>query len=70
MGTIVYAASFVAVCAMPLYGGAAYDDNGYQPFPAPLPLIAKAWDVNITAFCVQAVILIAGLLAVTAAAVE
>ena len=35
---------------MPLYGGGAYDDNGYQPFAAPLPIVAKRWDVNITAF--------------------
>ena len=41
MGAIVYAAFFVALIAMPIYGGAAYDDNGYQPFNAPVPLIAK-----------------------------
>lgn len=32
MGAIVYAAFFVALIAMPMYGGAAYDENGYQPF--------------------------------------
>jgi hypothetical protein len=31
MGAIVYAAFFAALMAMPLYGGAAYDKNGYQP---------------------------------------
>ena len=67
MGAIVYAAFFVAVFAMPIYGGAAYDDNGYQPFKAPVPLIAKAWDVNITAFSIQLVILAAGILTVTGA---
>ena len=51
MGVIVYAAFFVALIAMPIYGGAAYDDNGYQPFKAPVPLIAQDWDVNITVFC-------------------
>jgi uncharacterized protein DUF6640 len=67
MGVIVYGAFFTALLAMPLYGGAAYDDNGYQPFPAPVPVIAKAWDVNVTVFCVQVVILIAGVVAATGA---
>jgi hypothetical protein len=66
MGAIVYAAFFVAVFAMPIYGGAAYDSNGYKPFAAPVPLIAKKWDVNITAFSIQLVILAAGVLAVVA----
>jgi len=65
MGAIVYAAFFVAVLAMPIYGGAAYDTNGYRPFKAPVPLIAKKWDVNITIFCVQVVILAGGIVAVT-----
>jgi len=64
MGAIVYAAFFVALAAMPLYGGAAYDDNGYQPFKAPIPLIAPRWDANITAFSIQAVMLTAGALAI------
>jgi hypothetical protein len=67
MAIIVYAAFFVAVLAMPIYGGAAYDANGYQPFAAPVPLIAKKWDVNITAFAIQLVILAAGILTVTGA---
>ena len=41
MGAIVYAAFFVALIAMPVYGGAAYDKNGYQPFKAPVPIFAK-----------------------------
>lgn len=65
MGGIVYAAFFAAVIAMPIYGGAAYDDNGYRPFAAPVPLIAKQWDVNITVFCVQVAILAAGVVAIT-----
>ena len=52
---------------MPIYGGGAYDDNGYQPFAAPVPIIAKRWDVNITAFSIQLVILAAGILTVTGA---
>jgi hypothetical protein len=66
MGAIVYAAFFVAVLAMPVYGGKAYDTNGYKPFPAPVPLIAKKWDVNITVFSIQLVILAAGIVAVCA----
>jgi len=68
MGAIVYAAFFAALFAMPVYGGAAYDDNGYQPFAAPVPIIAKRWDVNITAFCVQLVLLAGGALAILGAA--
>jgi hypothetical protein len=67
MGAIVYAAFFAALIAMPIYGGAAYDKNGYQPFKAPIPVSAEKWDANVTAFSVQLVILVAGLLAVTGA---
>jgi hypothetical protein len=67
MGAIVYIAFFVAVFAMPVYGGAAYDNNGYLPFAAPLPILAKRWDVNITAFCVLSVILVVGILSISAA---
>ena len=67
MGAIVYAAFFAALIAMPIYGGAAYDKNGYQPFDAPVPIFAKKWDANITAFSVQLSILLAGLLTVSGA---
>lgn len=60
MSAIVYAAFFAALIAMPLYGGAAYDRNGYKPFKAPLPLFAPKWDVNITAFSIQLILLAAG----------
>jgi len=63
MGVIVYAAFFAALVAMPVYGGAAYDKNGYKPFAAPVPLFAKKWDANVTIFCVQVVILAAGIFA-------
>jgi hypothetical protein len=66
IGAIVYAAFFIALVAMPVYGGGAYDDNGYQPFAAPVPVFAKRWDANITAFSVQIVIWLAGLTAVLA----
>lgn len=64
MGAIVYAAFFAALIAMQIYGGAAY---GYQPFNALVPLFAKKWDANITAFSIQLVILAAGILTVTGA---
>jgi hypothetical protein len=54
----------VALLAMPVYGGKVTDTNGYKPFPAPVPLIAKKWDVNIAIFCVQVAILAAGTLAI------
>lgn len=65
LGSIIYAAFFIALIAMPIYGGRAYDDNGYRPFRAPVPIISKNWDANITAFSVQLVILTAGIIAVT-----
>ena len=68
MGAVVYVAFFVAVFAMPVYGGEAYDKNGYMPFAAPVPVIAKRWDVNITIFSVLAVILVVSFLDLGAAA--
>jgi hypothetical protein len=67
MGAVIYAAFFAALIAMPIYGGAAYDKNGYQPFDAPIPIFAKKWDANITAFSIQLVILAAGILTVSGA---
>jgi hypothetical protein len=64
MSVIVYAAFFAALVAMPIYGGWAYDRNGYKPYKAPVPLFAKAWDVNITAFSVQVLLLAGGIVAV------
>jgi hypothetical protein len=61
MGTIVYAAFFAALIAMPVYGGWAYDTNGYKPFKAPIPIISKTWDANITAFTIQVALLAAGI---------
>ena len=66
MGAIVYAAFFTAVFAMPVYGGGAYDNNGYKPFAAPVPLFAKKWDVNITVFCIQVALLAGGIVALCA----
>ena len=65
MCVIVYAAFFTALVAMPIYGGKAYDTNGYQPFKAPIPIISKTWDANITAFSIQLLLLAGGIVAVT-----
>jgi hypothetical protein len=70
MGAMVYAGFFAALITMPIYGGAAYDDNGYQPFTAPIPIISKTWDANITAFSIQLVILVAGALALIGGAIS
>jgi|SRR5450755_140161 hypothetical protein len=64
MGVIVYAAFFVALLAMPVYGGTTHDKNGYKPFKAPIPIVSKTWDANITAFSIQVLLLAAGILAV------
>jgi hypothetical protein len=68
MSAVVYAAFFAALVAMPIYGGAAYDRNGYQPFKAPIPIFAKRWDANITAFSIQLLLLAAGIVAISGAA--
>ncbi len=65
MGIIVYAAFFAALVAMPVYGGAAYDKNGYKPFKAPIPIISRMWDVNVTIFSIQVLLLAGGIAAVT-----
>jgi hypothetical protein len=58
---VVYGAFFVALLAMPLYGGRTFDDNGYQPFRAPLGM---RWDVNVTAFSVLLLVLAGGIASV------
>jgi hypothetical protein len=65
IGAILYAAFFTALALMPLYGGRAYDDNGYQPFKAPVRFIADRWDANITAFSIQLILLAGGIVAIT-----
>jgi hypothetical protein len=59
---IVYGAFFVALAAMPLYGGRTFDDNGYQPIRVPL---AGRWDVNVTAFSLLMMVLLGGVVAVS-----
>jgi uncharacterized membrane protein len=65
MCAIVYAAFFGALLTMPVYGGSAYDRNGYKPFNAPIPIISRKWDVNVTIFAIQVLLLAGGIAAVT-----
>ena len=67
LGVIVYGAFFVAVFTMRLYGGGAFDKNGYLPFPAPVPLIARKWDVNVTVFSLLTILLLVGILSISSA---
>ena len=64
-GLVVYGAFFVAFLAMPVYGGKAYDENGYPPFAVRVFGRKLELDVNATAFSVFFVILIAGAVSIT-----
>jgi hypothetical protein len=66
ISVIVYAGFYAALFTMQIYGGKHYDQNGYKPFPAPIPLIAKKWDANIAAFGIQMLLLVAGFAALGA----
>jgi hypothetical protein len=56
---VVYGAFFAALAAMPLYGGATYDENGYQPFTLRIGR-PRLMDLNVSVFSVLSVLLIAG----------
>ena len=64
-GLVTYGAFFVAFLAMPVYGGRAYDENGYPPFAVPVFGKKLKLDVNATAFSIFTVVLIAGALAIS-----
>jgi hypothetical protein len=63
-GVVVYGAFFIAFLAMPVYGGKAYDENGYLPFAVRVFGRKLLLDVNATAFSIFTVILIAGALSI------
>ena len=65
LAVAVYGGFFGAAIGRPFYGGALYDKNGYLPFKAPIGANWQ-WDVNMTAFTVTSVILLAGIAAVLA----
>jgi hypothetical protein len=59
---IIYAAFFVALATMKLYGGRTFDDNGYQPFTVRVARRPRLMDVNVTAFSGFSVVLVAAML--------
>jgi hypothetical protein len=66
MAAAIYVAFFASAVAMPLYGGRLIDVNGVPPFGT-MPMFGRdvAFDRNMTAFVVQAVLLIAALLTIS-----
>jgi hypothetical protein len=56
---VVYGAFFIALATMPIYGGSTFDRNGYTPFTVRIGR-PRLMDVNVTAFSVMSVLLIAG----------
>ena len=55
---VVFAAFFIALLAMPLYGGRTFDDNGYQPFSVSIGRRRRFMDVNVSVFSAFVVVLI------------
>ncbi len=62
---VVYGAFFVTLFAMPLYGGRAYDDNGYRPFTLTIGRRPRLMDVNVSAFSVFITVLVVAIVLVT-----
>jgi predicted lysophospholipase L1 biosynthesis ABC-type transport system permease subunit len=46
----VYAAFFVALFTMKLYGGSAHDENGHQPLRLRVANRPRLMDLNVTVF--------------------
>src|SRR6202043_1166382 len=61
-GLVVYSSFFITFLTMPIYGGKAYDENGYPPFAVHVFGKKLLLDVNATAFSIFFVVLIAGAL--------
>jgi hypothetical protein len=51
---VSYGAFFITLFSMALYGGRAYDDNGYLPFA----VAGMKWNASVTAFSVLTVFLL------------
>lgn len=64
LAVAMYGGFFLALFSRPLYGGVLYDENGYLPFKAPIGPSNWMWDVNVTAFTIMTLFLIAGLIAI------
>jgi hypothetical protein len=63
----VYAAFFTTYFAMPMFGGKAYDENGYLPIPINLGGLKIDIDLNFTVFGTFVVILVIAFLSITPA---
>jgi hypothetical protein len=59
---IVYSAFFVALATMKLYGGRAFDANGYAPLKLRFANKPRFMDLNVTVFSAFSAMLIATLL--------
>jgi hypothetical protein len=59
---VVLGAFFVALAAMPVYGGRTFDDNGYPPFTLRIAGRPRAIDLNATVFSILVVVLLAAAL--------
>ena len=62
---IVYAAFFVALFTMKLYGGRTFDENGYLPFTVRVAHRQRLMDLNVAVFSGLTVMLAASLLVLT-----
>lgn len=58
LAAVVYASFFATYFSMRLFGGRAYDDNGYLPIPVRLLGARLSLDLNFTVFSALVVLLI------------
>jgi|SRR5215813_1800297 len=65
---IVYAAFFVALVTMKLYGGRTFDDNGHQPLTVRIANRPRLLDLNVTVFSGFSAMLVATMLLLSRAA--
>lgn len=63
----VYIAFFTTYFAMPVFGGKAFDDNGYLPIPIKLGGLNINMDLNFTVFGTFVLILVVAFLSITRA---
>ena len=66
LSAAVYGAFFLALFCRSLFGGRLYDENGYLPFKPPIGPQHWRWDVNVTAFTILSLILLAAFIAIGA----
>lgn len=64
LAAVVYASFFATYFSMRLFGGRAYDDNGYLPIPVRLFGAKLSLDLNFTFFSAFVVLLIVSVLSI------